>query len=202
MFDSWRSHGLQHARLFCPPLSPGVCSDSCLLSQWCHPTIWSFVTFFSSCPQSFPASRSFSVSQLFVSDGQSIGVSALASILPMTIQCCLPERLTGLISLMSKGLSSLLQHYNMKASVLPQSAFFMVQLSLLYVATGKTIALMVQSFVKNDVSGLNTMSSFVIPFLPRSKYFLISWLQSNLVTVILELKKIKSVTVQTYILLS
>ena len=78
----------------------------------------------------------------------------------------------------------------------------MVQLSLLYVATGKTIALMIQSFVKNDVSGLNTMSSFVIPFLPRSKYFLISWLQSNLVTVILELKKIKSVTVQTYILLS
>ena len=147
-----------------------------LLSQWCHPTIWSFVTFFSSCPQSFPASGSFSVSQLFVSDSQSIGASALASILPMNIQCCLPERLTGLISLMSKGLSSLLQHYNMKASVLPQSAFFMVQLSLLYVATGKTIALMVQSFVKNDVSGLNTMSSFVIPFLPRSKYLLISWL--------------------------
>ena len=72
-------------------------------------------------------------------------------------------------------LKSLLRR-NLKASILQHSAFFMVQLSLLYVATGKTIALMIQSFVKNDVSGLNTMSSFVVPFLPRSKYLLISWL--------------------------
>ena len=115
------------------------------------------------------------MSQLFVSDGQSIGASALASILPMNIQCCLPERLTGLISLMSKELSSLLQHYNMKASVLPQSAFFMVQLSLLYVATGKTIALTIWTFVDKVMSLLfNMLTSFVIAFLPRSKCLLIS----------------------------
>ena len=105
MFDSMRPHGLQHARLPCPSLSSRVCSDSCLLSQWCHPTISSSVNPFSSCPQSFPASGSFPVSLLFVSGGQSIGVSALALDLPMNIQGWFPLGWTGLISLLYKGLS-------------------------------------------------------------------------------------------------
>ena len=99
-------HGLQHARLPCPSLSPGVGSDSCPLYQWCHPTISSFVTPFSSCPQSFPASGSFPMSWLFASGGQIIGVSASASVLPMSTQGWFPLGLTGLISLQSKGLSS------------------------------------------------------------------------------------------------
>ena len=101
--DSLRPHGLQHARLPCPSPSSRVCSNSCPLSQWCHPTISSSVFPFSSCPQSFPASGSFLVSQFFASGGQSIGVSA--SVLPMNIQDWFPLRWTGLISLLSKGLS-------------------------------------------------------------------------------------------------
>ena len=92
------------AKLPCPSLSPRVYSNSCPLSQWCHPTISSSVTYFSFCPQSFPASESFPMSQLFTSGGQSIGASASASVLPMNIQSWLPFGLTGLISLQSKGL--------------------------------------------------------------------------------------------------
>ena len=88
---------------FSPSGSPGVCSNSCPLSQWCHPTISSSVVPFSSCPQSFPASGSFPVSQTFASGGQSIGASA--SVLPMNSQGWFPLGLTGLISLLSKGLS-------------------------------------------------------------------------------------------------
>ena len=91
-------------RLPCPPLSPWVCSNSCPLIQWCHPTISSSVAPFYSCPQSFPASRSFPMSWLFSSDGQSIGASA--SVLPMNIQDWSPLGLTSLISLQSKGLLS------------------------------------------------------------------------------------------------
>ena len=98
-------HGLEHTRLPCPSLSPEVCSNSCPLSQWCHPTISSSVIPFSSCLQSFPESGSFQMSQLFTSAGQSIGASASASVLPMNIQDWFPLRLTGLISLQSKGLS-------------------------------------------------------------------------------------------------
>ena len=86
MSDSLRPHELQHTRLPYPSLFPGVFSDSCPLSQWCHPTISSSVIAFSSCPQSFPASGSSSRSQFFTSGGQSIGASALASVLPMNIQ--------------------------------------------------------------------------------------------------------------------
>ena len=92
-------------RLPCPSLSPGVFSNSCPLSWWCHPTISSCVTRFSSCLQSFPASGSFPVSQLFASGGQSIETSASASVLPMNIQGWFPLGLTGLISLQSKGFS-------------------------------------------------------------------------------------------------
>ena len=97
------SHGLQHARLPCPSPSPGACSNSCPLSQWCHPTISSSVIPFS-CLQSLPASGSFHPSQFFPSGGQSIGVSALASVLPVNIQDLFPLGLTCLISLVSKGL--------------------------------------------------------------------------------------------------
>ena len=100
---SWR--GLQHARLLCPPPSPGVHSNSCPMSQWCYPTISSSVVPFSSCLQSFPASETFPMSWLFIAGGQSIGVSTSASVLPMKIQDWFPLGLTGLISLQSKGLS-------------------------------------------------------------------------------------------------
>ena len=103
--DSLWPHGLDHARLPCPSPTPGVYSNSCPLSQWCHPTISSSVDPFSSRLQSFPSSRSFPVSQFFTSGGQSIWVSASASVLPMNIQDWFPSGLTSLISLQSKGLS-------------------------------------------------------------------------------------------------
>ena len=97
-------HGLQHARLPCPSPSPRLCSNSCPLSQWCHPTISSSVIPFS-CLQSFPASGSFPTSQLFTSGGQSIGASASASVFPMNIQNWFPLGLIGVISLQPKRLS-------------------------------------------------------------------------------------------------
>ena len=90
MPSSLRPHGLQHARLLCLPLSPKICSNSCPLSWWCHPTISSSVTPFSSCPQSFQTSGSFPVSQLFTSGGQTIGALASASVLPISIQGWFP----------------------------------------------------------------------------------------------------------------
>ena len=103
--DSLWPHELQHARPPCPSPSPGVHSDSCPSSQWCHPAISSSVVPFSSWPQSLPASESFTMSQLFAWDGQSTGVSALASFLPKKSQCWSPLEWTGWISLQSKGLS-------------------------------------------------------------------------------------------------
>ena len=94
-------HGLQHTRLPCPLPTPGACSNSRPLSWWCHPTISSSVIRFSSCPQSFPASGSFPLSWLFESDGQRIGTSVSAPVLPMSIQDWFPLGLTGLISLLS-----------------------------------------------------------------------------------------------------
>ena len=145
MSDSLWPRGLQHARLPCPSLSPGVCSNSCPLSQWWHQTISSSVISFSSCPQSLPASESFPMSQFFASGSQSIGTSASASALPMNIQGWFPLGLTCLISSLSEGLSRVLQHHSSKASVLWRSAFFMVQLSYLYMTTGKTIAFTIQT---------------------------------------------------------
>ena len=92
------THGPQHTRLPCPSPTPRACSNSCPLSRWCHPTISSSVVPFSSCLQSFPASGSFPMNQFFVSDGQSIGVSASASVLSMIIQDWFPLGLNGLIS--------------------------------------------------------------------------------------------------------
>ena len=91
MSDSLQSHGLQHARLPCPSLTSGACSNLCPSSQWCHPTISSSIIPFSSCLQSFPASESFPMSQFFASGGQSIGVSASASVFPMNIQDWFPS---------------------------------------------------------------------------------------------------------------
>ena len=105
MPDSLWPHGLQHARLPCPSPTPRAYSNSCPLNQCCHPTISSSVIPFSSCLQSFLASGSFPMSQSFASGGQSIGVSASASDLPMNIQDWFPSGLTGLISLQSTGLS-------------------------------------------------------------------------------------------------
>ena len=115
-------HGLWHARLPCPSVSPGVCSNSCPLSKWCHPTISSFVGPFSSCLQSFPASESFSMSQFFTSGGQSTGVSASASVLPMNIQDRFPLGWTGWISLQSKGLSRVFS-----SSTIQKHQFFSTQ---------------------------------------------------------------------------
>ena len=103
--DSLRPYESQHARPPCPSPTPGVHPDSCPSSQWCHPAISSSVVPFSSCPQSLPASGSFPMSQLFAWGGQSIGVSASASVLSMNIQDWFPLGLTGLISLQSKRFS-------------------------------------------------------------------------------------------------
>ena len=106
--DYWRPHELQHSRPPCPSQTPGVYSNSCPSSQWCHPAISSSVIPFSSCPQSLPASGSFPMSQLFAWGGQSIGVSASTSVLPMNTQDW-SLGWTGWISLQSKGLSRVSQ---------------------------------------------------------------------------------------------
>ena len=103
--DSSRPHESQHARRPCPSSTPGVHSNSCPSSRWCHPAISSSIVLFSSCPQSLPASGSFPMSQLFASGGQSTGVSALASFLPKKSQGWSPSEWTSWISLQSKGLS-------------------------------------------------------------------------------------------------
>ena len=117
-------HGLQHARLPCLLPTSGACSNSCPSSRWCHPTISSYAVLFS-CPQSFPASGSFPMSQFFTSGGQSIGASTSASVLPMNIQDWFPLGLTDLISLQSKGLSRVFSN-----TTVQKHQFFSTQLSL------------------------------------------------------------------------
>ena len=153
MSNSLWCHGLQHTRLLCPPLSPGICSNSCPLSRWCYLTI-SFSPVPFSCLQSFPKSRSFPMSQLFASGSQSTGASASASFLPMNIQGWFPLGLTGLI-LLSKGLSSLLQHHSSKASVLWHSVVFMIQLSHPHMTTRKNY-----SFDYMDLCQQSDVSAF------------------------------------------
>ena len=116
MSSSLRPHGLQHARPPCPSPTPKAYSNSSPLSWWCHPTISSSAISFSFLLQSFPAWGSFQMSQFFTSGGQSIRVSASASALPVNIPDWFPLGWTGLLSLLSKGLSSLLQHHSLKAS--------------------------------------------------------------------------------------
>ena len=124
MSDSLWPHGLQHARLSCPSPIPGACSNSCSSSWWCHPAISSSVITFSSYLQSFPASGSFLVSQLFASGCQSIGASTSASVLPMNIQDWFPLGLIGLITLLSKGLSRVFPN-----TTVQKHQFFGAQLS-------------------------------------------------------------------------
>ena len=135
MSDSWRPHGLQLSRPPCASPSLGVYSNSCPLSQWCQPTISSSVVPFSSHLQSFPASGSFQMSQFLASGGQSIGVSASASVLPMNIQDLFP---------------------------LGWTAFLIVQLSHPYMTTGKTIASTRQTFVDKVMSLLFNMLSRLV----------------------------------------
>ena len=123
--DSLWPHGLQHTRLPCPSPTLRACSNSCPSSQWYHPTFSSSVVPFSSCLQSFPASGSFPVSEFFPSGGQSIGVSASASVLPKNIQGWFPSEWTGWISLLSKGLTRVFSN-----TTVQKHQFFGAQLSL------------------------------------------------------------------------
>ena len=140
MSDSWQPHAPQHARPPCPSATTGVYSNPCPLSGWCHPTISPSIIPFSSCPQSFPASGFFQMSQFFASRGQTIGVSASTSVRnepPGLISF----RMDELDLLAVQGtLKSLLQHHSSRASIFWCSAFFTVQLSHPYMTTEKTIA--------------------------------------------------------------
>ena len=173
MSNSLQPHELQHARPPCPSPTSGAYSNSCPSSQWCHATISSSVAPFSCRLQSFPASRSFPVSQLFTSGGQSIGASVLSSsISPSNEYSGLISFRMGWLDLLAvQGtLKSLLQHHSSKASILQHSAFFKVQLSHPFMTTGKTIALTRQTFFGKVISLLfNILSRFVTAFLPRSK---------------------------------
>ena len=193
------SFELQHTRLPCCWPSPGVCSDSCALSRSCHSTISSFAV---PCPPAFNFSQpqglfqwvgsphqvakvwnfSFSITFLWV-----FRVDFLWDWLVWS-PCC------------SRDSKESSPHHNLKASIIQRSAFFIVQLLHPYMTTGeKTIALTIQTFVNKVMSLLfNMLPRFVTDFLPRSKHLLISWLQS-LSAVILEPKKIKSVTVSTFL---
>ena len=151
--DSLWPHEAQHPRPPYPSPAPGVYPNSCPLSRWCHPTTSSSVIPFSSCPQSFPASGSFPMSQLFSSGGQSIKSFSL-SISPSNAHPGLISFRMGWLDLLAvQGtLKSLLQHHSSKASILRHSAFFRVQLSHPYMTTGKTIALTILTFVGKVMS--------------------------------------------------
>ena len=182
---SLQLHEQQHTRLPCPSLSPGVCSNSCPLR---HPTISFSVAHFSSCSQSFPASGSFAMSWIFASGSQSIRAST--SILPMNIQGGFPFGFTDLISLLPKGLSRVFSRTTV------QSINSLV-LSLLY---GPTLT-SIHDYWRNDsfdymdlcqksgISAFNTLSGFIIAFLPRSRCLLISWLQSPSTVILVPNKK-------------
>ena len=162
MSDSYRPCKLQHARPPCPSPTPRVHPNPRLLCQWCHPTISSSVVPFSSCPQSFPASGSFQISQLFSSGGRSIGVSSF-NIRPSNEHPGLISFRTDWLDLLAvQGtLKSLLQHHSSKTSTLRCSAFFTVQLSHPY-RTGKTIALTRWTFVEKVMSLLFNMLSRLV----------------------------------------
>ena len=187
MSNSLQHHGLQHARLPCPSLYPRVCSNSCPLSQWCHPTISSSVTCFSSCPQSFPASWSFPMSWLFASSGQSIGTSV--SVLPMNIQGWFP--LGWLVWSPRSPRDSQESSPGPQLESINSSALGPYGPTLTSIHDyWENHSFDIWTFVSQVMSLLfNMLSGFVIAFLPRSKCLLISWVQS-LSTVILEPRKI------------
>ena len=193
-----RPHGLQHTRPPCPSPSPGACTGSCPLHHWCHPAISSSDALFSFCPQSFPASGTFPMSWLFTLGCQSIGASGSAAVLPMSIQSWFPLRLTGLISLLSKGLSGVF------SSTTVQRHWFFCTLPSLWSSSHNWMWPLedhslnhTDFFRQSNVSAFQHTSRFFITFLMRSNYLLISWLQSPS-TVILEPNKRKSVTTSTF----
>jgi len=148
MSDSLRPHESQHSRPPCPSPTPGVHSDSCPSSQWCHPAISSSVVPFSSCLQALPASESFPMSHLVAWGGQSTGVFSFSIISSKEIPGLVSFRVDWLDLLAVQGtLKSLLQHHSSKTSILQRSAFFKVQLPHPYMTTGKTIALPRETFV-------------------------------------------------------
>ena len=165
MSHSLKPHESWHTRPPCPSSTPGAYSNSCPLSQWCHPTISSSVVPFSSCPQSFPASGALQMSLFFASH--------------FSFNSSLSNEYSGLVSFridwldlfpVQETLQILLQHHSSKASILQCSAFFIVQLSHPYMTTGKTIALTRQTFVGKVISLLyNMLSRLVITFPPRGK---------------------------------
>ena len=187
MSDSLSLQGLQHAPPPCPSPTPRAHSNSLAPSQWCHQTISSSVVPFSSCLQSFPASGSFPRSQFFASGGQSTGVSASTSVLPMNVQDWFP--LWDILAVQGT-LKSLLQHHSSKASILWHSAFCTIQLSHPY-NYWKKHSFDKWTFVGKVMSLLfNMLSRLVKAFLPRSQCLLTSWLQSP-PAVILEPPKLK-----------
>ena len=186
MSDFLWPHGMQHARPPCSSPTPGVYSNSCPLSQWCHPTISSSVVPFSSCPQSFPSIRVFSSK---VSPTHQVA-KVLENYWSFSFSISPFNENLGLISFRKsraplgwfdlpavQGTLKSLLHHSSKASILWHSAFFTVQLSCPYVTTGKTIALTGRTFVGKVMSLLFNMLSWLVKtFLPGSKRLLISWL--------------------------
>ena len=191
----WR-HGLQHGSPPCHSSTHRVCSNSCPSGQWCHPTNSSFVGLISSCLQSFPASESFPLSQLLHISKPKYWSSCFSISLSNEDSGLISFRIDWFDLLAVQGtLKSLIQHHSSRASVFQCSAFFMVQLSHLYMSTEKTIALTRWTFVGKVMSLLfNMLSRFVIAFLSRNKHLSISWLPSPSAG-IWGPKKIKSVTV-------
>ena len=160
MSNSLQPHGLQHARLPCPSPPPRTCSNSHPLSQWCHLTISSSGVPFSSCLQSFPASGSFPMSWTFASGGQSIGVSASASVLPINIQDWFPLGWTGWISLLSKGRTRVFSNTNVQ-SINSLVLTLLYDPNLIYVhGYWKNHSLTIRTFVGNVMSLLFNMLSF------------------------------------------
>ena len=151
MSNFLRPHESQHTRPPCPSPTPGVHTNPHTSSLWCHPAISSSVIPFSSCPQSFPVSESFPMSQLFAWGGQSTGVSSFSIIPSKKYPGLISFRMAWLNLLAVKGaLKSLLQHHSSKASILRHSAFFTVQLSHPHKTTGKTITVTRWTFVANN----------------------------------------------------
>ena len=170
MSNSLRPHELQHARLPCPSPTPTACSNSCPSSWWCHPTISSSVVPFSSYLQYVPASGSFQINQFFTSSGQSIGVSASASLLTMNIQDWFPLGLTGWISLQSKGFSRVFSITTVQKHQFFGSAFFIVQLSHPYMTTGNTIAIALTRWTTNYKRNANQNHNEVSPHTSQNSH--------------------------------
>ena len=176
MSNSLWPYELQHTRLPCPPLASRVCSNSCPLTQWCYLTISSSATLFSFCLQSFPATGSFPMNQLFTSGGQTIGASASASILLMNIQGWFPLRLTGLISLLSKELSGIFSN-----TTVQKHQFSGTQPSLwsnshirTWVLEKPELWLYGPLLAKWCLLLFHMLSRFVLAFLPRSSKCLLN----------------------------